>query len=1300
MDKFTTFGDLLRFLRRRVGLTQLELSIAVGYSSPQISRLELNLRLPDLPTIEARFVPALCLEDEPGAVTRLMDLAAAVRREDAPALGLCPYKGLDYFDEADAELFVGREGLTEKLVGKILSFVSSQGAEQGRLLAIVGASGSGKSSLVRAGLVPALRWNKTSAGWQIQVLTPTSHPLESLATALAQETDSLVAIASRMDDMAQERRTLSLYIKRVLKAANSPVLVLIIDQFEELFSLCRSEAEQSAFIDNLLYTADMQDGQTIVVITLRADFYAYCAGYPALRIALTQHQEYIGAMTDEEIRRAIEEPARRGHWEFEPGLVDLILHDVGHEPGALPLLSHALYETWQRRHGHIMALSGYVSAGGVRGAIAETAEAVFTDQFTPEQQAIARRIFIRLTELGDETATGDTRRQATISELILKPEETEATQAVLKALADARLVTTGEDSVQVAHEALIREWPTLRSWLEENREGLRLQRQLTEAAQEWQAAGREPDLLFRGARLAQVREWSAVHGDEMNILEREYLQACVVSSEEEAAEREASRQRELEAAQKLADTERQRAEEGMKSAIRLRRRSIVTTAMITLAVLLGIFAVFAWGQSSANASQRRSLMLANDALQASQSGRTDLGLVLALEAVNMKYPPVESVAALREVALGTGTRAILQGHSQEVRAITISPDNRLALLGSCAQLDSSGICTQGQLVLWDMQQLKELRYWPAHSGWVTGVAFSLDAQILVSGSEDGSLITWNTNGEKLRQLEGHSAGITSMVVAPTGSLLSGSADGKMILWGLKSGDLLQSYADTGSPISAISVAAGELSVVSAHQDGSLYLWNLFTPQPDHQFTNQRSSINSIAISPDGSWILSAESVPPDLYLQKIDRLTGTLLNQRIFACIQSRFAISSDGLSAIVSCQSTIYRVNLQNLEVERSFAESSVLITAITLSHDSQLTLAAFADGTLRLMNSGSLLNSQTQKIPADILKAMAITPDGKYLLVNDSLANHIEQPSLWDLNHQTTFRTIPSFRGVVSPGAVAVSPDGNMVAVAGFSVENNNLLGSVATVVVWNLGEGVLHCQIDAFSAQGRAVAFSPDSKFILAGSQDQATGSGQLALWNVDKCERMLQFDTTQDVTSIDFSEDGSLAITGSEFSGGVTLWDVATGKEIKHFSYVDHGPVLSVAFGSNDETILASGSADLYLWDVASGKLKQRYSGISSTPYSVAISPDDKYVLAGAMGGEVVLWDFDTAEQLRLTNTLQEVYDVVFSPDGKTAYAALRDGTLIVWNIDEKSLPELMEWIKTNRYARPFTAIEKQQYNIGP
>ncbi len=261
-----------------------------------------------------------------------------------------------------------------------------------------------------------------------------------------------------MDDMGRDSRSLQIFVGRKLQQGdNHSRLLLFIDQFEEVFTLCHSEEERAAFISNLLSACAEPDGKVEIVLTLRADFYAHCANYPDLREALAENQEYIGAMSDLELRSAIEEPAQRGRWEFEAGLADLLLHDVGHEPGALPLLSHALMETWQRRRNRTMTLSGYTSSGGVRGAIAETAEAVFADRLSRAQQTIARRILLRLTELGDETASGDTRRRARPAELNLKPEDAETTQAVLNVLADARLITTGEEAVEVAHEALIRE---------------------------------------------------------------------------------------------------------------------------------------------------------------------------------------------------------------------------------------------------------------------------------------------------------------------------------------------------------------------------------------------------------------------------------------------------------------------------------------------------------------------------------------------------------------------------------------------------------------------------------------------------------------------------------------------------------------------------------------------------------------------------------------------------------------------------------------------------------------------------
>src|SRR5262245_19134824 len=394
----------------------------------------------------------------------------------------CPYRGLMAFGSEDGDLFFGREDVVAVILDRVLA---------SGFLAVVGASGSGKSSLVQAGLVPAYRRARSGP---VLVTTP-----------------------------AEFWRSLP----------DSPSL-LVVDQLEEVFTQYPEEA--AGFIDALMDL--VETGSTVVVTTLRADFYGRCADHPRLAAALSANQLLLGPMQSDELRRAIESPARAAGLRLEAGLVDAVLADIDGEPGALPLLSHALYESWARRDGRVLTLAGYREAGGVRGAIARTAEEVFVD-CSPLEQTLMRRMFLRLTELGD--ATEDTRRRVPLAELV--PEGDAEAASVVDRLASSRLLVVGDDSAEIAHEALIREWPRLRGWLAEDRVWLRTLRQLLTGARGWGESGRDDADLYRGARLEAAIERTA--DQQRSGVEREFLHASQGTQERDlrSAQRRARRLR-------------------------------------------------------------------------------------------------------------------------------------------------------------------------------------------------------------------------------------------------------------------------------------------------------------------------------------------------------------------------------------------------------------------------------------------------------------------------------------------------------------------------------------------------------------------------------------------------------------------------------------------------------------------------------------------------------------------------------------------------------------------------------------
>ena len=454
----------------------------------------------DLRTVEAELAGDIVdLQLARERARLLIDPDAAVGGDPDASAAVCPFKGLAPFETADADYFFGRERLVAELIARLVGT---------SLLGVIGPSGSGKSSAVRAGLLPGLASGVLpgSERWRQVVMRPGEDPAKELERALAGE---FGADGSTADGPGAA-------IDHVVRGmAPGERLLLVVDQFEETFTTVADETDRVAFIDALTTAATSSDGRVVVVVAVRADLYGRCSAYPRLSRALAASQVLVGLLGRDELRRAIELPARRAGLRVEPDLVDALVDEVIDEPGGLPLLSTTLLELWQLRDGRTLRMASFERIGGVRGSVARLAEAAY-QRLTPDQRSLARSSLLRLAGPGEGDAV--VRRRAPLAEFDVdrNPDAAE----VLRVLTDSRLITTSQGTVEVAHEALLREWPRLVGWLEEDAQGHQVHRHLIEASKGWASSGRDPAELYRGARLASALEWTTDHPLDLNELER------------------------------------------------------------------------------------------------------------------------------------------------------------------------------------------------------------------------------------------------------------------------------------------------------------------------------------------------------------------------------------------------------------------------------------------------------------------------------------------------------------------------------------------------------------------------------------------------------------------------------------------------------------------------------------------------------------------------------------------------------------------------------------------------------------
>ncbi|WP_406147406.1 hypothetical protein [Streptomyces sp. NBC_01012] len=1151
--------------------------------------------------------------------------AAAAEEEErspaeAPAVpgGVCPYRGLAPYRQQDAQWFFGRERSKEALVAQLLAAENTGGG----LVMLVGASGAGKSSLLNAGLVPTLRGGEPGdegvQARQVLQLVPGSDPLAELTRRIPGLADVLSAAEEpgTRQFARLARDAVSAWAHR--EAASSRARpVLVVDQFEETFTLCSDEEDRRAFV-HLLHAActpaeEDDSAPALVVLGIRADFYEQCLGYPELADALQHRHMVLGPLTTAELREAITGPAKAVGLSLEPGLAELIVRDVsadsprGTHAGVLPLLSHALLATWQRRNGGRLTLAGYGAAGGIQGAVAATAERAWSG-LGPAARTAARLLLLRLVRLSEDTQA--TRRRETRRQLAEESTDPDRTEESIEALVHARLVTLDAENVEITHEALLHAWPRLRDWIDEDRNGNLLRQQVEEDGRAWENASRDTSLLYRGSRLEQAGRWEKSVGE--GFLTRSAVDFLAASA-------------------------------------RLRRRTLwisrgAVAALVVLAILAASSAVLAW-------QERDDAVFEQVVAEADRVQGTDPSLSAQLSMVAHRLRPDDEGTNNRLISIVNAPLATpLVGHSGAVYLTTFSPDGRTL---ATASYDRT-------VRLWDVtdptrpEQLgKPLK---GHESWVSSAVFSPDGNTLASASDDGTIRMWNVRDPSRPKPLGSPVagrGGTGYLLAfsPDGhTLASANEDHTVRLWDVDDPGRPKAIGTlTGHTAAVRSVAFSPdgRTLAAGGDDGTIRLWNVTAPgHPESigsALTGHKSTVHSVAFSPDGRTLATGGSDHAVRLWDVTDPRHATKLGQRLTGHTGPIWSVafSPDGsMLAVGSADSTASLWNVINpaypSQVGERLTGSSGEMYAVGFSPDGR-TLAtgsgdnkvrlwsiptmdmigrigafrpdgrvlatAARDGRVRLWNVESPTRPESVSepfMPGDgDVRTLAFSPDGYTLAV--LTGNRAVQ--LWDVEdparpvaHGPSVMLETRFAG---PDALAFSPDGRTLATA---LDDR-------TVQLWDVGDPSAPHPVGAplTGPKGyvNSLVFSPDGRTLASGSADAT-----VRLWDVSDAHHAVPLGTPLrghlgPVNVLAYSPDGRTLASGSD-DGTVRLWNVTDPLDGARLGSVLTGhtqAVVSLTFSGNGRTLASGGNDDtVRLWNVTHPS--------AATPVGQSMSPNAK------------------------------------------------------------------------------------------
>jgi WD40 repeat protein/serine/threonine protein kinase len=1171
-----------------------------------------QLVVPDLP---AEFAPLRTAE---AVQSTALALARSEREFVVAAEGVCPFKGLASFEPVDADYFFGRERLVAELAARLVG---------AGFLGIVGPSGSGKSSVLRAGLLPALAGGVPpgSEGWRRLLLRPGHRPLEELRRVL---------VSGAKDPLAEALEALP----------SGARLLLAVDQLEELFTACRSEEERAAFAETLARAAADPEGRAVVVVALRADFYGRFAAYPALAELLGGNHVLVGPMQASELRRAVELPAGRVGLRVEPELSDALVDDVEGEPGALPLLSTALLELWQKRQDNLLTLAAYRESGGVHGAVARLAEGTYA-RIPDGRKPLVRAIMLRL--VGEDEGDTPVRRRAPLGELELERNEDAAD--VLATLADSRLVTVGEGSVEVAHEALLSEWPRLREWIEDDAEGRRLRRHITRAATEWDVAGRDRGELYRGARLAAALDWSADRALDLNEVEREFVAASREESEKETKRARRTNQR-------------------------LRALLTGVAVLLVAATAGGTLAVIQRGEARDAATEAREAETAQlvQRLGAQALVEEDLGrsLLLARQAVAIEDSPQTRGYLLAALRRSPAAIRIMHGHGGVLRAIAVSPDGKtLAVSGG------------GGILFFDAgthEQVGEVRV--ADLG--ESLAYSADGRTLAAGGDAFVHLIDARTGEQLAEssVAGNATRIAFtndgaklvVLVQPGGVNNQGEVDARITVRDaatLKSiGPSIEPDAFLGAYVGGyyasphFALTANDRSLITASEDGELAWWDLRSRKKTRRLTIETGP-HALAVSPDG---LTA-AVGIDHGIQLVDMDTGAVRT-------------ATHGL------------VGTPNW---------------VVFSPDGQTVVSTNLDGSVTLWDVESATPRDTLRGHSNSVQQPAFSPDGGTLYT----VSHDGTAIAWDLTAErglgrpfrfTHDRTFNSAGYDGHPGEF--SPDGRLIAVGlkerGIALWDARVLRPVGAPLLETGGE----VKALSFSPDGRTLAAVTAPEHVLTlwdvGSRSRLhephpAGEGTLLpgvsfsadgatlataskwgvlLWDV-ATGASLSVTGGWDVSDLAYSADGKMIAFARPEQGGAEVWDVATRTLMVDVEGRTPPPDwdLSVALSPHGRMLAVGGFGRVvHLWDVRTGKLVHALDQGGNGAFTLEFTPDGRTLAVSGFEPVASLWDVGTGTRIGPQLTAGDRRTMIdLSPDGRHLLETHGNGQGAVWDVDPES-----------------------------